>query len=572
MRLTLREPSATVEPLPVMTTDSAAPDTAARAALDIRSLPSTSRLARDYAFDSGRVASFFAGDPADAAAWRDTIARVTAHDAHTATARRALTAVLRGQQARRGAPEAARTAAARLDLPGSVAVVTGQQAGLFGGPLYTLLKAASALVLAVHAEATYGVPVVPVFWVDAEDHDWAEVSACPVLGEDDTVVSVTATGPSGAGTRSVGSLLLDGSIAGTLDALEQALPPTAFTAGLMADLRRAYRPGTGFARAYATWLETVLGPRGLVVFESDDPGAKPPVADLFAAELTSAPRTSQLAAEAGQALEALGYHAQVQPAADATALFTVGESRVAIKVSGTQCQAGASAPVERDAFAARIRQAPATVGPNVLLRPLVQDTLFPTVCYVAGPGELAYLAQLKTVYAAYDLPMPLVHTRASGTFLDSNAARFLSRNNLTFDMLQAQDERALNALLAAQMPAEVDEASQAAAQAITASLDALATAVMAIDGTLEGAVRSASGRMQDDLKKLQGKILQAAKKKDETLRRQFRHARVQAFPEGTPQERLIGFVAFLNRVGPGLVDRILAEMPPTAGQHWLVTL
>ncbi len=555
-----------------MTPDSAAPDTTARTALDIRSLPSTSRLARDYAFDFGRVAPFFAGSPTDAAAWQDTIARVTAHGAHAPGQRQALTAVLRAQQNRRGAPEAARDAATRLGRPDSVAVVTGQQAGLFGGPLYTLLKAASALALAVHAEEAYGVPVVPVFWVDAEDHDWAEVSTCPVLGVDDTVLSVATTGPSGAGIRSVGSLLLDGSISGTLDALEQALPPTPFTAGLMADLRRAYQPGTGFARACATWIETVLGPRGLVVFESDDPAAKPLVAGLFVAELTSAPRTSQLAAEAGEALEALGYHAQVQPAADATALFTVGEARTAIKVVGTECQAGADAPIDRDAFVARIRHTPAFVGPNVLLRPLVQDTLFPTLCYVAGPGELAYLAQLKTVYAAHGLPMPLVHTRTSGTFLDSNAARFLARNHLTFDMLQAQDERALNDLLAAQMPPEVDEASQAAGQAITASMDQLASAVVAIDPTLEGAVRSASGRMQDDLKKLQGKILQAAKKKDETLRRQFRHAQVQAFPEGTPQERLIGFVTFLNRVGPGLVDRILAEMPPTSGQHWLVTL
>jgi bacillithiol biosynthesis cysteine-adding enzyme BshC len=366
--------------------------------------------------------------------------------------------------------------------------------------------------------------------------------------------------------------VLDASIGGTLDTLEQALPPTPFTADLMADLRKAYQPGTGFARACAIWMETVLGPRGLVVFESDDAAAKPLVTSLFTAELASAPRTSQLATGAGQALEALGYHAQVQPAADAAALFTLGESRTAIKIIGGQCQAGAAGPVELDAFVARVRLAPDLVGPSVLLRPLVQDTLFPTVCYVAGPGELAYLAQLKTVYAAHGLPMPLVHTRASGTFLDSNAARFLSRNHLTFDTLQAQDEHALNDLLAAQLPAAVDEASQAAAQAITASLDILATAVVAIDATLEGAVRSASGRMQDDLKKLQGKILQAAKKKDDTLRRQFRHAQVQAFPEGTPQERLIGFVTFLNRVGPGLVDRILADMPPAAGQHWLVTL
>jgi len=168
--------------------------------------------------------------------------------------------------------------------------------------------------------------------------------------------------------------------------------------------------------------------------------------------------------------------------------------------------------------------------------------------------------------------MPLVCTRASGTFLDSNGRRFLDRHALEVSALQPQNEGVLNSLLASQMPTSVDSTWYAATEAVTSRMTALAAAVPAVDATLEGAVKSAAGRMHDDLKKIQFKILQAAKKKDVTLRRQFRHAQVQAFPNGMPQERLLGFVSFLNRVGPGLMDRVVADMPPTSGRHWLVTL
>lgn len=553
-----------------MTTATAALDSA-RTFLDIRSLPSTSTLARDYAFAFSRLAPFFAGDPADTGAWRAVIDTVVAHPSHAAGPRRAIAAVIREQQTRRQAPAAARTALDRLEQPGTVAVVTGQQAGLFGGPVYTLLKAVSAVALAARVEAETGTPAVAVFWADGEDHDWEEVRHCAVLTADDAVATLEAPALSGAGSRPVGALVLDDAITATLAALERALPASPFTPDLMAALRRAYAPGAGMTQAYATLIEEMLGDRGLVVFESNDPAAKPLVADLLAAEVASAPRSATLALQTGDALQALGYHAQVQPATDAACLFDLTDARTPIRVDGDTCRVGASAET-REALAARIRQTPHRVGPNVLLRPLVQDTLFPTVCYVAGPGELAYFAQIKPIYAAHGVPMPLVHARTSGTVLDGNASRFLARYDVPLPALAAQDERTLNALLTAQMPASVEAAGQAALDAVIGSMDALAAAVPAVDATLEGAVKSASGRMQDDLKKLQTKILQAAKKKDDTLRRQFRHAQVQAFPGGDPQERHVGWISLVNRVGPGLVDRILAEMPPTPGRHWVVTL
>jgi bacillithiol biosynthesis cysteine-adding enzyme BshC len=553
-----------------MTTDTATPDVT-RTFLDVRSLASTSALARDYAFAFPRLAEFYAGDPSDPGAWRTAIDAALAHPAHGAAPRQAIAAVIRAQQSRRHAPAAARLALDRLERPGTVAVVTGQQAGLFGGPVYTLLKAVSAIALAARVEAETGTPAVPVFWADGEDQDWEEVRHCAVLTGDDAVADLDAPALAGAGSRPVGALVLDEAILTTLAALERVLPPSPFTGELMATLRRAYAPGAGMTQAFATIIEEMLGPRGLVVFESNDAAAKPLVADLLAAELASAPRSAALALKAGDALRALGYHAQVQPTGDGACLFDLADARTPIRVDGESCRIGA-ATEPRAAVIARVHQSPHGVGPNVLLRPLVQDTLFPTVCYVAGPSELAYFAQLKPIYAAHGVPMPLVCTRTSGTVLDGNASRFLARYDVPLVALASPDDRALNALLAAQMPTQVETASQAALDAVVQSMEALATAVPAVDATLEGAVRSASGRMQDDLKKLQGKILQAAKKKDDTLRRQFRHAQVQAFPGGAPQERHLGWISLINRVGPGLVERILSDMPPTLGRHWVVTL
>jgi bacillithiol synthase len=208
----------------------------------------------------------------------------------------------------------------------------------------------------------------------------------------------------------------------------------------------------------------------------------------------------------------------------------------------------------------------------VLLRPLVQDTLFPTVCYVAGPSELVYLGQLKGIYDAFGVPMPLIQQRATATILDSNSMRFLTRHDFPLESLRPQDEAALNQLLEAQLPASVEASLDEAARVVADRMEAVAKAVPQIDATLEGAARSTLSRMQDDLKKLNAKIIQAAKRKDETLRRQFRHAQAQAFPGGDPQERSIGFVCFLNKYGPALVDRLADELPLDMGNHWILSI
>ena len=533
--------------------------------IDVRQISWIRPLAADYSSNFNSLAALYAGDPLQPDAWRDAITR----SRQLPRQRQALAAILRQQLMRRGAPPEALEAASSLERDDAVAVVTGQQAGAFGGPLYTILKAVTAIQLARRTSAEHGIPVVPVFWVEAEDHDWAEVRSTTVLDAELQPKEITLPDPAGAGELPVGALTLDSTVT-ALDALFATLAPTDFTEWLSTTLRAAYTEGVGAGTAFARLLDAVLGSCGLVVFESNDPAAKPLVADIFARELQFPGRTSSLASTAAAQFQSLGHQPQVTPAADAVALFRVDPKRRLLRRDDNRFSAGDDR-FDASTLVAEAVDHPERFSPNVLLRPIVQDALFPTICYVAGPSELAYLGQLRGVYEHFGVPMPLVQPRGSATLIDSATARFLAKYDLPFQELQARDEATLNRLLQAQLPKEVDEALADAAQQMQHAMARVIGALPAVDPTLAGAAKTTLGKMEHDLSALQNKVIQAAKKRDETLRRQFTRAQAQMFPLGQPQERTLGMVFFLNRYGPALVDRLLEELPIESG-HYLLTL
>ena len=507
--------------------------------------------------------------PATPAAWADTIARSQSFARQPAEIAR----VIAAQQARRGAPAAARESAARLADPATRVVITGQQAGLFGGPLFTLLKAITTMKLAAQVSREHRVPVVPVFWIDAEDHDWPEVSGCTVLDSELAPTTVRLADLPGAGSLPIARLTLTDAIHPALDQLDAALPDTEFKADLMTALRARLRARAAAWRPRsACWLEHVLGPHGLVVYDSSDPAAKPLARDVFVqgsqpARAHRAHRGEGRRGAGGQGLSRAG-HARRR-------------HRVAVP---SQRRARADPHRRRHGDRRRSRDAarassstrrathPEHFSPNVLLRPLVQDTVFPTICYVAGPNELAYLGQLKEVYAHFGVPMPLLYQRGTATLADSATLRFLTKYDLPITALRAQDESALNQLLESQLPPTVEQALTSVSSLVDERMAAVAAAVPQIDPTLEGAVKSTLGKMQHEVQALHNKVIQAAKRRDDTLRRQFQRAQALTFPQGHPQEREVGFVWFLNRYGPALVDRLMDELPLAMGHHWVLTI
>jgi bacillithiol biosynthesis cysteine-adding enzyme BshC len=437
--------------------------------------------------------------------------------------------------------------------------------------MYTLLKAITTIQLARRVESQQRVPVVPIFWADAEDHDWAEIASCTILDADFKPRTLTLDAPDGAGEQSVGRLPLDARLERTLSDLTSAIPATVFTESVLAGIHEAYRPGRTMTEALALWIEGVLGRSGLVVYESSDPGTKPMVSRIFSQELRTAGRTAALATAAGQALSAIGHAAQVEPQPDQPALFYLDEARTPIRRDGDHFVIG-NTPIAADDLIRQAEESPERFSPNVLLRSLVQDTIFPTACYVAGPSELAYLGQLGDVYNEFGVQRPLVYARATATIVDSAAARFLRRYPISFEAFQPQDESALNRMLQAQLPQSVEDAMRDASEALQRSMGRVVDALPDLDQTLSGAARTTLGKMQHDLDALRGKIIQAVKRRDETLRRQFTRVQTQAFPLGHPQERTLAVVYFLNQYGPGLVDRLLEELPLDMGQHWVIAV
>jgi bacillithiol biosynthesis cysteine-adding enzyme BshC len=336
--------------------------------------------------------------------------------------------------------------------------------------------------------------------------------------------------------------------------LEALLPRTEFTDETIAHLRRCYVPGMGMADAFGHLLDQLLGPLGVIVFDGSDPAAKPLASAIFQRVLATPGHTRQLATEAGQALVAAGYHAQVLAQPDATALFSMAEGRIPIKYRDGQFFVG-DAAVDADTLRQDAAAHPERFSPNVLLRAVVQDTLLPTIAYVAGPSELAYLGQLKDVYAFHETPMPLIVPRATGTVLDSAALRFLARTSLELQSLPS-----------------LEQALQDLARAVDERIAVLAAEVPALDPTLDGAVKSSHGRLGHEVRALHTKVITAAKRRHDTLRRQFAHAQHLAFPGGHPQERVVCLAWFMNRFGPALVPRLYECLPTEGGKHWLLQL
>ena len=476
----------------------------------------------------------------------------------------------------RGAPEAALAAAEQLGNPTSVTIVAGQQAGLFGGPLFTLLKGLTAIAVAREVSVKYEVPAVPVFWVHAEDHDLEEISNCSVLTPDFEFETITIPYDSSS-SQPASAVRLDDSIVLTLNRLRELLPNTEFSNSIFSQLSNAYKPGRGIVDAFTLWMDTLLGQHGLVVFDASDTAVKSIAQPLFQQELDTFGETSRLATESGSDLIAKGYHAQVTPSKDSTGIFYLSDSRQAIRLKPNEKTPEKAFEIDGELLSLQqinlqLANNPNAFSPNVLLRPIVQDKIFPTIATIAGPSELAYLGQLRQVYNHFGVPMPIIYPRASATIVDQGTLRFMERYDVSFEMLQAQDDGVLNRLLSNLLPEEVERTIEETKQAITDHLAAVSVGVAKVDPTLVGAVETTKDRMDRDLKKLGNKIIQAAKRRDETVQRQFRRARSQSFPNGAPQERAVNCIYFLNRYGLQLVDHLIKQLPPKLGQHGLITV
>lgn len=474
------------------------------------------------------------------------------------------------QQQGRGANQAA-LQAQRLARSDAVAVVTGQQAGLFGGPLFVLYKALAALELAERLEAQRGAPVVPVFWVASDDHDFAEVRQTSVLDESGQIRTLRYAPAQEPVGQPAFRIVLDASVSALVDELRAALPPSLHRDGMLERLAECYCPGATLSSAFASLLNRLFP--SLVVLDPSDPVIKALMVPVLAREIAEASPTSRLARQAGEQLLAAGYHQQVLVRPGFLNLFVLldGERRALAMNDGmleVRGQGRSIPPAETERMLAAD---PAAWSPGVLLRPLSQDFILPTAAYVGGPAEIAYHAQIGPSYTHFGIPRPVLLPRPSLTLVEPGAARVLEREGLRPQDLQGDPERILGRWAQESYP-EVEAAIARTREALERGMDEVEHALGALDPTLRAAADAARGRALHQIEGLRDKATRALKKRDLSRAERLRRTRDALFPGGSLQERGLGLAGLLARHGDGMIDDLRASLDPWAKGHQVIWL
>lgn len=532
-------------------------------------LPKTSALYRDYLDHFERVASFYgAGSPLDPASYRKVAAALD----YPAERRSEVVGILTRQNRSYGATDETRSNLERLREPGTMAVVTGQQVGLFSGPAFTLYKALTAVRLAERLREQ-GLPSVPVFWLATEDHDLEEVASTAVLDDDYRLTHLSDPGVRPAPQSSVGYVRLSSAVTGTLDRLEALLPRGESGGQLLADLREAYSAGTGWGEAFARFLARLFGRWGVILLDALDPELHRLAAPLYAQAVTQAPELNATLRERSQALVAAGYHAQVHVGDDSSLLFATEEgNRVALRLGngGREFRLDRGGRITAAEVLRAVEERPLEFSPNAIFRPVIQDSLLPTVGYVAGPAELTYHAQSGALYPFFGRPQPVVVPRASFTLLDPRSERILGQYGLSVEDVWRQEAELRRKMAAVGFADGWQRRLEESEQEIMRQLEGLQADISAIDPTLRDASERARRRTAYQFERLKGKITRAAFARSEVLARHEQALRTFLLPGGDLQERGLGGVYFLGRGGYDLLARLLPLISMESWDHQCV--
>jgi bacillithiol biosynthesis cysteine-adding enzyme BshC len=513
-------------------------------------LPHTSKLFADLVYHPDRVRAFYPYSAQDPESYVSAARQVNL----SAERRAALVSVLREQNG----------PSASLDLlakPGTVAVVTGQQVGLFSGPAYTIYKALTAAGLARELTER-GIPAVPVFWLATEDHDFAEVNHAWVFDAEHRPVKLEIEG-AGAPNQPVGEVRLTSV---PIDGLRESLREFPFGAEVTERVAQAYIPGRTVGQAFGALLRDLLGSFDILQIDPMAQGVRALAAPTLRAALAQAPELKKLVLDRNRELNAAGYHAQVHVEDETSFFFLLDNGRrIALrKHNGNYVSSDARFTPED------LMERADRVSPNALLRPVVQDSILPTVAYIGGPAELAYLAQSEVLYRALLGRMPVAVHRSGFTVLDQHSRKLLTRYTLCLsDFFHGEDilsERVAAALVPQGLRGVVDETRGA----VTEAVHRLETQLATFDPTLDAAVRKSYNKIAYQLSKIERKVGREMLARDQRASHDASLLVGLIYPRKHLQERLYSIIPFLAKHGFGLIQELSENINLHCPDHQLL--
>jgi bacillithiol synthase len=551
--------------------------------MQISALPFFSDLAKDYLtrFSDSPLSKFFPLPPAT-----NRLEGFLAKRAFDGEKRTAIAQLIRDQAASLGVTsEAIESNLNRLASDKTFTVVTGQQVTLFGGPLYTIYKTATAIALAEQLRKQYpDFDFVPVFWLETEDHDLKEAISATLLNKTFDLTHITYL-PEGfdpatldqTWKKQVGPYPLDATpLDAALDQLAEALQPTEFTEKLLADLRSSYHPGKTFAQAFSHWLYSLFAQQGLLILDANVREAKTLGCDIFLKELETSPKLSEKVVLQTVHLEE-HYHAQVKPRAinmfyvEDGERYAINEKERKTSEPRSYFLKGSKRTFTHEELIAMVNEHSERFSPNVLLRPLYQDAILPTVAYVGGPGELAYFAQFKAAYEWAGLPMPVIYPRLTGTIVEDKFQKSLDKNGVTVSELLVDGNLVVEQLLNNLADEKLARLFEELDKALDAKLEELRPTIESVDKSLDQSLNTLKGKVLTPVRDFGQKVQGADKRRHQTVRDQLSKALTALLPDAELQERVLSPIYFLNKYGPkflaGLMTRIREDLAQVSEHH-----
>lgn len=535
-------------------------------------LPGFPNLFLDYVYEFENCAEFYPRDFRKTSEYRQLFYQVTSRQ--RPFAENLVKAIARSYS---GLPvsELSKKHILALRAPNTVAIVTGQQLGMLGGPLYTIYKTLTAIKTAESLSKAYPeFSFVPVFWLEADDHDYEEVRHVFAPDTNNQIKQITYdpenTFEGEHGT--VGELQLREQIAIMLEEVKGTLRHTEYTDEIFHLLQSCYKPGATFKAAFRDLLFNLFDSRGLVLFDPQMPEVKQMLAPVFQKELAHHRQHAEVLIKRSAALEA-AYHAQVK-IRSVNLFYHIDKGRHAIEPDE---EGGFRLKRKRMKFTEEemnrlAKEEPQRFSPNVLLRPICQDYLLPTGMYIGGPSEICYFAQVSPLYDLYRIPMPYIYPRASVSLLEKGIANTVEKLSVQMPEIFLGEDILLQKTLQRAQAFDVESAFADGEVAISQVLENLQTHIAQIDKTIADAGERYKVKLLSSLSEYKGKVAEAQKRKNETTVRQLQKISEALYPNQQLQERVLNYFYFANKYGDQLINRLYSEIKTDVFSHQIIEL
>jgi bacillithiol biosynthesis cysteine-adding enzyme BshC len=455
-----------------------------------------------------------------------------------------------------------------LKDPSSVAIITGQQAGLFGGPLYTVYKALTAIKLAEELNSK-GQKAIPIFWVASEDHDFEEVSFLNVINKEGHLSKIKHSAKGNLGQTSVGNLAIAQEIEENLSELFASLPQSEFIETLEKDLRECYKAEKGFAKAFGQLIAKLFANYGIVLIDPLDKKLKEIAKPIFEEAINKSQEIAEKLSKRSQELESMGYHAQVYTSLDMATFFIVdNDSRNALKLKdGNFTFKHSDVTKTKNELLIQLEENPSSFSPNVMLRPIMQDYLLPTAVYIGGPAEVAYFAQISSIYHFFPVTFPTILARNSFTIIPTRENNLLEKWKLEFIDLFAGLEGLKRKVLENNLDKETSKIFEETNELFQSQLDKLQSALLKIDPSLAEALKGGKDKIFYQINNLHTRFINNNAKREETLVKQVERTFNLLFPHKNLQERELNIYHFLARYGVEFIDLLYKNTHPENKKH-----